>query len=94
MWWVVALAVGAGWESYHTHDSRRSDEGYPDLTLVRPPRVAFVETKREGEDPTPDQDRWLGKLARCPGVEVYLWRPSQWEEVIEVLTKRNPKKGR
>lgn len=88
MWWLIRLAEGAGWLAFHPHDSRKSQGGYPDLNFLRPPRLVIVETKREGEDPRPDQQQWLDKLGRCPGVEVYLWRPSDWQEAIEVLTKR------
>ena len=32
---VVKLALLLGWKVYHTHDSRRSREGFPDLILIR-----------------------------------------------------------
>jgi hypothetical protein len=31
------------------------------------------------------QERWLGLLRACPGIEVFLWRPSDLERVAEVL---------
>jgi hypothetical protein len=39
---VVGVAQLYGWAHYHTHDSRRSDEGWPDLVLCRPPRLVVV----------------------------------------------------
>ena len=42
---VVLEARARGWRVYHTHDSRRSAAGFPDLVLVRPPRVVFAEAE-------------------------------------------------
>jgi hypothetical protein len=33
------------------------------------------------------QDRWLALLGQCPGVEVYVWRPSDLDEIAEVLRR-------
>jgi hypothetical protein len=70
-----------GWRYYHTYRSTRSPEGYPDITLVRPPRVVFAELKRERGRVTHAQNDWLAALRHCPGVETYLWRPSDWPAV-------------
>lgn len=32
---VIDLAKAYGWRYYHTYDSRRSPEGFPDLVLLR-----------------------------------------------------------
>lgn len=71
------------WLVYHTFDSRRSQPGYPDLTLVRASdgRLIHVELKRERGTFRPEQVIWLGELrevARERGTEVYTWRPSDW----------------
>jgi hypothetical protein len=83
---VKSCAAAFGWLVYHTRDSRRSDAGFPDLVLLRPPRVIFAELKTERGRVTHDQALWLAKfedLRRtrgAPGVscEVYVWRPSAW----------------
>lgn len=81
---VIALAELCGFRVYHTHDSRGSQEGFPDLVMIRGPRQIVAELKREGEKPTPEQLAWLYAFGGC-GAEVFVWRPSDWDEVVRVL---------
>ena len=37
---------------------------------------------------TATQADWLERLRLLPNVEVYIWRPSDWDELVEVLTTR------
>lgn len=84
---VLQLARITGWTlTYHTFDSRKSSSGYPDLVLVRPPRVLWVELKRDGERPRPSQQEWIDAL-RASGQEVYVWTPSDWDEIMRVLRR-------
>lgn len=82
---VIQLANLSGWLCYHTHDSRRSAPGFPDLVLVRPPEIIFAELKTEEGRVRPEQRAWLEALGACPGVEVRVWRPAAWREIAEVL---------
>ena len=77
--------------AYHTHDSRNSQGGYPDLTLVHPNKrlVLFAELKKRGGYPTLEQRIWLAAL-RCaleetPNVSVHLWDPDDWPAVVATL---------
>jgi hypothetical protein len=86
---VVQLAQQLGWRVYHTHDSRRSAEGFPDLVLVRD-RVVFAELKREPRVAVPvtaEQREWLAAIDGA-GCEAYLWRPSDLDDVARVLSRR------
>jgi hypothetical protein len=74
------------WEDYHTWHSLHSPAGFPDLVLVRPPRVVFAELKVGGRPPTAAQERWHSLLRQCPGVEFYLWTPDDWNQIEEVLS--------
>lgn len=86
---VESLAKATGWKRYHTHDSRRSPEGFPDDVLVRGKRLIFAECKRQMEDPKPKQQEWLDALEATGLVEVYVWRPSDWlSGTIERIMKR------
>lgn len=81
---VVRYARLMGWAAYHTYDSRRSDAGFPDLVLVRRPRVVFAELKSQRGRLRPAQRAWIEELRAC-GQDVFIWRPSQWQEVERVL---------
>jgi hypothetical protein len=82
---VLELASILGWECYHPWLSIHSPRGWPDLALCRPPRLILAELKSEKGKTTPAQDRWLDLLRACPGVETYLWRPSDLDAVRDVL---------
>src|SRR5205823_7610491 len=81
---VIKIAKLRGWMLYHTHDSRRSTSGFPDLVLVRPPRLIFAELKSQSGKPSMAQVEWLDALSGC-GFEVHLWRPSDLERVAWIL---------
>jgi hypothetical protein len=79
------LAPMLGWRlCYHTLRSKGSQSGFPDRLLVRE-RVIFAELKREKGNPTETQIEWLDGLA-IAGAEVYLWRPSDLDEIAKILS--------
>jgi len=85
---VIDLAHWAGFMHYHTHDSRRSRPGFPDLVLVHTTtgRLIFVELKSDKGRIRPEQDVWLQHLGKQH--EAYLWRPAHWHTGVirKVLT--------
>jgi hypothetical protein len=81
---VLELAHLRQWRSYHTWISIHSTGGFPDLVLVRRPRLLFVELKREGKLPTEKQQAWLDELRAC-GQDARLWTPTDWDEIREAL---------
>lgn len=84
---VVRLAKANGYKVYHPFDSRKSAPGYPDLTMAKPGcPVIFAELKVEGEKPTIEQQAWLDTLRQAQNTHVFLWRPSDWPHIEEVLT--------
>ena len=86
---IIEAATYLGYMHYHTWDSRRSVAGYPDLTLVKSGRMIFVEVKVGRNKTSKAQDAWLDMLATCPGVEVYVWYPHQWNEIEATLKRKN-----
>lgn len=83
---VIAAAKLHGYLAYHTHDSRRSQPGFPDLTLVRPGRLIFLELKRIGGKATLDQRCWIEALGTVPGVEARIITPADWDALLALLT--------
>jgi len=96
---IFKIANQTGWIVGWTHDARKSEPGEPDLRMVHPlwHRVIFAEIKtmkgkytkgrwnKRGTRRLPGQDEWGQALSDCPGVEYYLWRPSDLEEIHRVL---------
>ena len=85
---VVAAAEEMRWKTYHTYDSRKSEPGFPDLVLVRrDDRVIYAELKSQTGKLTPAQDIWRQYLLSA-GAEYHIWRPSDWDAVIDTLAYR------
>jgi hypothetical protein len=72
---VRKLCDDLGLLRYHTHDSRRSPRGYPDLTLCGLGGVAFRELKAQQGKVSREQQVWLDALAAA-GADVDVWRPA------------------
>lgn len=69
---------------YHTHDSRRSTAGFPDLVIVGENQTIFVEIKTQTGKVRKEQREWLTALAHS-GQKAYLWRPSDFNAVTRTL---------
>ena len=83
MAWVLETARQLNWLVYHTHDSRRSEPGFPDLVMCRkapmigqPSELLVVELKTQQGRTTRQQDAWLDHF-RSAGIETAVWRPAQ-----------------
>lgn len=88
---VKTLARLTGWLVYHTHDSRRSDPGFPDLVLTRSGIVVFAELKTEKGRLSTEQEAWLAELRKADAgdsVRVEVWRPSDWSQIEALLTAK------
>lgn len=87
---VLALARLRGYLGYHTHRSEHSEAGFPDLVLLKPSRLIFAELKTESGRLTREQRLWLAYLEavadHAPNIEVYLWRPSDWAAIDQILS--------
>ncbi len=84
---VVDLARTLGWERpMHIYDSRRSEPGWPDLSLVRE-RLVLLELKREHGKVSDAQKHWIASLTHA-NVEVYVARPRHLDALAAVLSAR------
>jgi hypothetical protein len=86
---IVELAELLGYLWWHDQDSRKNNAGFPDLHLLHPVwhRRIIAELKTEKGQPTAEQYFWLLGLIEC-GEEAYLWRPSDWESIVETLKNK------
>ena len=94
---IIEAATLLGWRVCHFRPARMLDgrwrtpleghQGFPDLILLRPPRLIFAELKSPRGRVDFNQATWLNGLDTVPTVEQYLWRPGDWElgTVEEVL---------
>lgn len=89
---VVELATYYGWEHFHPYEMRRSDPGWPDLTLARTPEVLFAELKTDRGRLTDAQRFWIELLRSC-GQEVHVWRPRDFEYVHRRLRRSRGYRG-
>lgn len=66
---VAAVKSSPGAMCYHTYDSRRSEEGFPDLLvlMLRPPGVWFLELKTEAGQLSGPQKAWARTIAAVGG---------------------------
>jgi hypothetical protein len=83
---VLDLARLNHWHAYHTRDSRGSHPGYPDLHFWGHGRSFFAELKAERGYLSLDQRRVIAQL-RAAGVDVHVWKPSDWLEIVAELTQ-------
>ena len=87
------------WEIFVIGDSRRVSPGILDILAIRPPRVAFIECKTITGQLTKTKIIWeesghlygrigqtevVAMLEQCPGVEVYVLRPQDFERLLEI----------
>jgi hypothetical protein len=84
---VIALAEACGFWVKYEPDSRMTRAGWPDLTLLKPPRFLLRELKTIRGRVSLFQADVLAML-RAAGIDAAIWRPDQWEEIVEVLHGR------
>ena len=91
---VAELARLYGWRVCHFRAARNKSgwatpiqfdaAGFPDLVLCNGERIIWVECKAEKGRLTPEQAEWIDAL-RNAGAEVYVWRPSDWPNILSIL---------
>jgi hypothetical protein len=94
---IVEMAMMLGWKVMHTRPARtatghwrtplQGHRGFPDLCMVRPPRLVFAELKSASGKLTPEQEAWLDAIDKTAdehptggGPETYVWTPKHWRD--------------
>ena len=95
---VLELLGWHGWRTYHTHDSRRSNPGFPDIVAVHTHGgLIFAELKTEKGRVSKAQQEWLDDLTGSLGASIHLgyaWvgtlRPSDWTRIERLAKGQKP----
>ena len=85
---VMAYASTVGWLGHHARKALRQsgkvstpiqgDKGFPDVVFARTGRLVVVEFKAHRGTLSKDQRIWTAVLGSIPGIELYVWRPTDW----------------
>ena len=75
----------AGWLAYHTHNSRYSEEGYPDWTIVKDGITYWIEIKVGKDTLTDAQKAWIKGL---PDRHAFAVREANIGLVIDLMTHK------
>lgn len=101
---VVKLAQLLGYRVAHFRNARTTSgghatpvaydgRGFPDLVLCRPgDRVIFAELKSQRGRLSDHQHAWIDDLTDA-GIETYVWRPDDWDDLEQTLRRREPAHG-
>ena len=90
---IVELAELRGFFVYHTHDSRRSQPGFPDLVLIKGTRLVFLEVKSEKGKVSNAQMDWILALQVVSTVHAAVVWPQDWDDIERLLTEAQPAEG-
>ena len=82
---VIDLLKTFHWRYYFTWNSIHSPAGFPDIVAARLSRLIFAELKSDKGKVTPEQQEWLDLLEGTGKVEVFVWRPTDFEKIVEEL---------
>ena len=76
-----------GWLVHHIFGGKGQDAGFPDVVAVheRTGRLLVAELKTERGKVTESQARWLRAFAADPLAGVYVLRPSDHHELLDVI---------
>lgn len=97
---VVDLFKMAGWYVHHDRGEMRKHiqghVGFPDIIAVHPrlERMVAAELKMPKGRTGIEQLDWLHAFERigcpdeCSPIEVHVWRPDDWDEIVKVATNR------
>ena len=84
---VLDYARLNGWKAYFTWTSIHSPAGFPDIVLVRGPKMIIAELKSETGKVTQAQDEWLAAFHQVKRLNIFCWRPEDWPLIVEALRR-------
>lgn len=85
---IIGAADLGGWMVFHDNDSRRNRAGFPDLVLLRPPELIFVELKSARGRVSAEQVLWIEQLGQVDYISADVLRPDRMDDMITRLLRR------
>ena len=93
---VISLAQHLGWRVAHFRPAQTQTGrwitavqgdgvGFPDLVMVKPPRLIFAELKTEIGRMSDKQAEWIADLCGCGIYCCRVWHPSDYDEIERIL---------
>ena len=84
---IVKVAKLYHWKVQYFWRNFHSPKGWLDLVLTKPEngRLIFAEIKIPPDDLKPEQQEWIDIWKQYKSVEVYVWRPDDWDDIIKIL---------
>jgi len=73
-----------GWRTAVSGDGA----GFVDCVIAKPGRTIFAELKSESGKLSEAQAAWI-LLLQSGGGEVYVWKPSDWNEMVRILQRKS-----
>jgi hypothetical protein len=96
---IIELGHLYGWQIAHfrpawSKDGKRcmtavsaDGKGFPDLCMVKRCRLIFAELKAGKGRLSPEQQGWIDNLTNSMRCECYIWKPENFDEIVEILTR-------
>ncbi len=96
---IIELGHSYNWRIAHFRPAMKKDgtwvtpvsadgKGFPDLVLVKPKhKVIFLELKSEKAKLSIEQENWWRLLRQAKGIYVNMFRPSDWDYIVKLLTE-------
>lgn len=97
---VMAVLQAHGWTAFHINASivrvttggqrtyatavTSQGRGFPDVIAIRGHRLVFIECKAQRGAVNAEQHLWHQRLQLVAGVEVYVLRPSDGQQLMEI----------
>jgi len=64
-------------------------KGMLDYIAVKDGRFLVFELKSDTGKVSSEQQDWIDKLKNCKGIECYVWRPADWNELVRIMQGGN-----
>jgi hypothetical protein len=92
---IIDYGLLRGWRIHHDRPAMtfkgyrtavQGHKGFPDILLVKPPRILVIECKSTSEKVSPEQYDWISDFKDC-GITTMIARPCDWDNIQKELER-------